>query len=73
MIMFMKVTSAELYAAVELRNLPTGDYRGVGGGYEVNVVINGSQYRMQTSDGIRTMRADCTVKVRQDGVTVEYD
>lgn len=71
--MQMKVTSAEIFSAVELTTLPTGDYRGVGGGYVVNVVINGTQYRMQTDNGIRTPRADCTVKVRPDGVTVEYD
>jgi len=69
----MKVTSIELFAAVEERNIPTGDYRGVGGGYEVIVTIHGNQYRMQTDDGIRTNRAACTVKVRSDGIRVEYD
>ena len=65
------VKSVEIYQPVALENLPDGEYKGRWGGYEATTIINGTQYRFRTVDGIRTMNAKCIIKIEGGSVTVE--
>lgn len=71
--MFSKALKAEISSPIELKNLPVGEYRGVASGYEVTVVIYGTQYKIHTENGIRSLRTECTVKINSEDVFVEYD
>lgn len=65
------VESAELFSPVNIEDLPCGDFPGVWGGYQVHVTIGSTQYRLETTEGIRTPRADCIVHIRHGDITVE--
>lgn len=65
------VTTAEIFETARIEDLLPGDFPGVWGGYEVTVVMAGTQYRLRTDIGIRTPRAACVVHVRDGEATVE--
>lgn len=72
------VKSAEIFSRIVIKKtpvainqLPNGDFPGVWGGYEVNLVIGEIAYRMGTSEGIRTPHADCIVHIHDGEITVE--
>jgi len=65
------VKSVEIYQPVALKNVPEGEYNGRWGGYVATAIINGTQYRFYTVDGIKTINAKCVVKVSNGSVTVE--
>ena len=65
------IKSVEIYQPVALKNLPEGEYKGRWSGYEATAIINGTQYRFATVDGIRTMNAKCIIKIGGGSVTVE--
>lgn len=65
------VFSVEMVQMVHLSRLPNGVYRGIWGGYEVRVVIDGVHYKMKTENGIRTPKASCIVTIEDGKVTVE--
>ena len=66
-----KVLSATETRNVEVSALPLGEYRGVWGGYEVKVEIEGVQYHLKTEMGIRTPAAPCVIRIQGGSVTVE--
>lgn len=69
--MVTTVKSAEIYQPIGLQNLPDGEYIGRWGGYQVTVIFSGIQYRLETTDGIRTMNTKCIVKIDGGSITVE--
>lgn len=66
-----KILSATETRNVEVSTLPLGEYRGVWGGYEVKVEIEGVQYHLKTEMGIRTLAAPCVVRIQSGSITVE--
>lgn len=64
------VKSVEMFTPVALMNIPKGKYKGVWGGYQVSVIINGTQYRLEVENSIRGINVPCTVLVREDSVEV---
>lgn len=71
--MIAMAKSAELFSPIAMSMIQDGDYPGVWGGYVVEAVINGSQYRFQSDTGIRTINAACIVRVRGSVVTFEIE
>lgn len=51
--------------------IPDGVYPGIWGGYRVRFTVAGTEYRADTSEGIRTQAAECTVTVSGGQITVE--
>ena len=68
-----EIESAERFQPVRLVYMPDGKYQGTWGGYEVEVTIDGWQYRLKTVNGIRSMGAKCVVTVADGSVTVEAE
>jgi len=64
------ITKAEMINSVSLESLPEGDYNGTWGGYKATITIEGFQYRLRTSAGIRARSAPCIVRVGEGGSIV---
>jgi hypothetical protein len=56
---------------VDISKLPDGEYKGIWGGYEAIIVIDGLQYRLETEKGIRTNSAPCVVCIKDGEATIE--
>jgi hypothetical protein len=73
-----KIMSAEKISSVDnsklpvdISKLPDGEYKGIWGGYEAIVEIDGLQYRLKTKNGIRTKSAPCIVCIKDGEATIE--
>jgi hypothetical protein len=73
-----KIMSAEKVSGVDIPNLPVdisklpdGKYKGIWGGYEAIVEIDGLQYRLKTKIGIRTKSAPCVVYINDGEATID--
>ena len=64
------VLSCERVEKIDMSKLPSGRYEGKWGGYEIDVDIEGIEYRMRTEIGIRTFGAPCIVIVENGTVSV---
>jgi len=56
---------------VDISKLPDGEYKGIWGGYEAIIEIDGLQYRLKTEKGIRTNSAPCVVCIKDGEATIE--
>ena len=56
---------------VEISTLPVGKYKGVWGGYEATVEIEGVKYQFKTEKGIRTQSTPCVVTIQDGKATIE--
>lgn len=63
--------SAQETRNVDISTLPMGEYKGVWGGYEVQVEIYGVLYKLITETGIRTPAAPCVVRIQNGEATIE--
>lgn len=63
--------TAEKYIKVDFLSIPNGRYSGYWGGSEATALIDGEQYRFIVSNGIRTMKAECTIIVNDGNIRVE--
>jgi hypothetical protein len=66
-----KIMSAEKISNVDISKLPDGEYKGIWGGYEAIIEIDGLQYRLKTEKGIRTNSAPCVVCIKDGEATIE--
>jgi hypothetical protein len=57
----MATLAGKLRRIESVDRIPDGTYGGLWGGYRVTFQVEGVQYEAETLDGIRTLRASCTV------------
>lgn len=67
----MKTTATNVRRVDPNIVIPDGVYDGIWGGYRVRFYVDGVKYEANTSDGIRTPCAECTVTVKDGLITVE--
>lgn len=64
------VNGAEVYQLVDLDSLPKGIYSGYWSGYEVKLIIAGTQYGLTTVDGVKGINIKCIVNIAHNSIAV---
>ena len=66
----MATLAGKLRRIESVDRIPDGTYHGIWGGYRVTFQVKGVQYEAETLDGIRTLRASCTVTSKDGRIMV---
>jgi hypothetical protein len=51
-------------------SLPNGWYKGVQGGYVVDVMYNGKDYQIKTDDGVRGFNISVVINIEGDNIEI---
>lgn len=57
----MATSVTKVVKQVTMTVIPEGKFEGIWSGYIVKLEIDGEQYELTTTDGIRSLRAECWV------------